>query len=109
MKLSSRFPILLLVLADTSPAIEKNGRLSFTPLGAYFQPKRTYLLPLHSNPAMASGEDTKGTDVVCTGKPRRRISQVQGDENAWLPDFVPFKAVPGALNPNDPTDNLMNA
>nr|GMC80129.1 hypothetical protein ACMD2_17387 [Ipomoea batatas] len=84
-----------------------------------YQLKRTNLLSLNTNTTMgtlvpssgvASGDDTKGTDVVCTGKPGRRISHTQGGESAWIPvDFVSFKDFIGTLKPSDPTDTLMKA
>ena len=57
----------------------------------------------------ASGEDSKGTDTVWTGNPRRRISHKHGEENTWIPDLSDFKAVPGILNPSEPIDNLIKA
>lgn len=57
----------------------------------------------------ASGEDTKGIDAVCTGKPRSRISHEHGEENVWIPTFEEFKADPGILRPSEPIDNRMKA
>lgn len=50
-----------------------------------------------------------GTEVVCTGKPRRRISHEHGEVNGLDPDLEMDNAVLEALKPRQPIDSLIKA
>lgn len=56
-----------------------------------------------------SGDDTSGIDAIWAGKPRRRISHVHGEGNAWIWGFGDFGCVSGYRNPSEPIDKRMNA